>query len=387
MSKSAESADELADALKAAQESLAVINQQLEAAKVAMASATELQTQMAAIHADAQAKLVEMTNAATQSVAARTTITDLQTVIAAKSDHIEGAQLHADKVRADLDRKLTEATLHVTEAEGLKSRTQSAADTATTVLTEIRTIRGSVETDAASVSGHQEAAEAALDVVKGLADKSETIESRIAEYEKRLADLGAESVSRLKTIENLLPGATSAGLAASLDARRTTFVNPHSRWQWVFVGSLIAIVLVAISGLWHVYNLKTLPSYDDLFRLWLARLPVAGALLWLALHASRESALAKRLEEDYGYKSAIASSFEGFRRQMADIDVTLNPDSPLAKLCANTLATLAAPPGRIYDKHELTVSPIKELKDSAQAAADALKPIVDAAKILKTPAA
>jgi hypothetical protein len=26
-----------------------------------------------------------------------------------------------------------------------------------------------------------------------------------------------------------------------------------------------------------------------------------GALLWLALHASRESALAKRLEEDYGY--------------------------------------------------------------------------------------
>jgi hypothetical protein len=102
--------------------------------------------------------------------------------------------------------------------------------------------------------------------------------------------------------------------------------------------------------------------------LWLSRLPIAGALVWLALHASRESALAKRLEEDYGYKSAIAACFEGFRKQMSEIGKDVAPDSPLAKLCSNTLTTIATPPGVIYEKHALTVTPSDELKKAAKAA-------------------
>jgi hypothetical protein len=130
---------------------------------------------------------------------------------------------------------------------------------------------------------------------------------------------------------------------------------------------VLAIVVVAISGLWHVYHAEKVPTYDELARLWLARLPIAGALVWLALHASRESALAKRLEEDYGYKSAVASCFEGFRKQMSEIGKDVPHDSPLAKLCEDTLAAIASPPGRIYDKHELTVSPSGELTEAAKA--------------------
>ena len=89
-------------------------------------------------------------------------------------------------------------------------------------------------------------------------------------------------------------------------------------------------------------------------------------MVWLALHSSRESALATRLEEDYGYKSAIASCFEGFQKQMSELETTVAPDSPVAKLCANTLSTIATPPGRIYDKHELTVSPTSELEQVAK---------------------
>lgn len=57
-----------------------------------------------------------------------------------------------------------------------------------------------------------------------------------------------------------------------------------------------ALVLLVISGLWHICQANTFPTYDELGRLWLARLPVAGALVWLAVYASHESALAKRLE-------------------------------------------------------------------------------------------
>ena len=223
--------------------------------------------------------------------------------------------------------------------------------------------------------------------MKSLADKSATVEARIADYEKHLTELETESAERLKTIDGLLPGATSAGLAHSLDKRRQSFLNPQKRWQAVFVCSLLAIIAAAINGLLHVYQMKTVPAFDELARLWLARLPVAGALLWLALHASRETALAKRLEEDYGYKSAVAQSFEGFRRQMAEISVELKSDSPLAKLCGDTLTTLAMPPGRIYDKHKLTVSPLDELRESAKTLTEGAKPIAEVAKALKLPGA
>jgi hypothetical protein len=83
------------------------------------------------------------------------------------------------------------------------------------------------------------------------------------------------------------------------------------------------------------------------------------------LHASHESALAKRLEEDYGYKAAIAQSFEGFQKQMAEIGEEAAAGSPLAKLCEDTLSTIASPPGRIYDKHQLTATPVKEAKELA----------------------
>ncbi len=307
-----------------AQNALAEINQLLESAKNTAA-------QVVAASNEAKAKLEEITSAAAEATAAKTKITDLQTVIAAKSEHIEDARVHADKVRADLDGKLTEATQQATEAEGLKTRAQSAADGAAEILTAIRTTKGSAETDAEAVGKARGVAEESAEITKSLADKSATVEARVADYEKHLNELQTQSAGRLKTIDGLLPGATSAGLAYSLDKRRQSFLNPQKRWQAVFVCSLLAIIVVAVNGLLHVYQMKTVPTFDELARLWLARLPVAAALLWLALHASRETALAKRLEEDYGYKSAVASCFEGFRRQMAEISVELKSDSPLAK--------------------------------------------------------
>jgi hypothetical protein len=388
-----------------AQAALTEINQLVASAKTAATASTEAQAQVVAILNDAKAKLEEIGTAATEAVAAKTKVADLQTVVATKSQHIEDAQVHADKVRGELDRKLTEATQQATEAEASKTRAQSASDAATTVLTEIRTTKGSADTDADAVAKARKTAEDSAEIAKGLADKSATIEARIAEYEKSLEEFKQTAADRLKTIETLLPGATGAGLAHSLDKRRQSFLNPQKRWQWIFVGSVLAIVFVAVNGWWQIAKIESAPSsketsqleqasqsndphqFQQLFRLWLARLPVGAALLWLAVHAAREAALAKRIEEDYGYKSTVAASFEGFRRQMADLDANLKSDSPLAKLCGDTLATLAMLPGRIYDKHKLTVSPMDELRESAKVITEGAKPIAEVAKTLKVPGA
>lgn len=56
-------------------------------------------------------------------------------------------------------------------------------------------------------------------------------------------------------------------------------------------------------------------------------------------------ALAKRLEEEYGYKSAIASSFEDLHQQMTQIGGSAEKGGPVERLCVDTLAIIANPPG------------------------------------------
>ncbi len=361
------------DILRDARSAMTTITGLLEVAKTATVSIEEDQKQIAEALTDAQAKLSDVTNAATIAVAARTKITDDQAVIATKSDHIQNAQEHADLVRGNLDRVLTTATQQATGAEGQSARAQAAADGAATLLVDMQRSKGVAETDVAAIVTARETAEESTALIKGLADKSAEVETRIAEYERRLAELEQQCSSQLQTITDLLPGATSAGLAHAFDDRRKTFLKPHDRWQLIFVISLLAIIGLAVSGWWALYygrpEAVSTPSYDEVLRMWLSRVPIAGALVWLALHAGRESALAKRLEEDYGYKSAIAASFLGFHKQMAEIGADTESNKPLAKLCGVTLATIASPPGRIYDNHKLTVTPADELTDAAKTAA------------------
>lgn len=313
----------------------------------------------------AEAKLGDVLGVATAALAAKTQIVDEQAVIAAKSAHIQSAQEHADSVRAELDRLQTAATQQATEIEGQRVRAQSAAETAGLVLIEIHQRAADASAAAEAAANSREEALDATATSKSLADKAVSTEEVIAAYEKKLAEFEVQFTKQLDTITSLLPGATAAGLAHAFDDRRKTFLKPGERWQTVFVISIVLLVLLALSGLWNVYSTGASLTWDELGRLWLARLPIAGALIWLAMHASREAALAKRLEEDYGYKAAIAASFQGFQKQMADIVNSTTENSPLGKLCGDTLATIANPPGRIYERHQLSITPSDELVSGA----------------------
>lgn len=349
-----------------------IVEQHSRNAAAAIASATEAQTQAGAAIAEAQAKLQEISAAATQAVAAKTQITDAQAVIATKSDHIDGAQKHADQVRGQMDRALTAAQASATEADGLKTRTASIADGISQM--QVVVAKSKTDADANAEATRQSLATASLAVeeLKRLAGKADQTEKDIADYEARLADLEKQCKEQLKTIVGLLPGATSAGLASAFDERRQTFLEPSRRWQWWFVGSVIALIVLGATGLAQLYMGNEALSYEKVLRVWLARVPVAAALVWLALYTSREASLAKRLEEDYGYKSAIAASFQGFQKQMQEIAETVGAESPLGKLCHDTLIAIASPPGRIYEKHALTVSPSGEIKELVGALVEAL---------------
>lgn len=323
--------------------------------------------------AEAQKLLADAKSAASAISAAAEKMVSDQAVIATKSAHIQDAQAHADKVRAELDRVLTTASGDAAKAEALRARSQTASDDIAKVSGDVVASKNSVDVALAAVVEAQESAEESSVTSRGLAEKAAQIESNLGKYEQRLQELGEQCQKQLATITGLLPGATSAGLASAFDKRAGSFKTPQKRWQWVFIGSLLSLIALGLTGAWHAIFSHTVLSYDELARLWLARLPVAAALLWLTLHAGRESALSKRLEEDYGYKSAIASSFEGFRHQMAEASSKAGDGTPLSKLCDDTLSTIATPPGRIYERHKLTVTPGNEIAGLAAALVAAIK--------------
>jgi hypothetical protein len=312
---------------------------------------------------DSKSKFEEVSAIATRALAAGTKISDEQSVIATKSAHIEDAKTHSDKVRTELDNIVIVANSKSTEAEALRVRTSTAADAVTKLNDSSKAAKLEIDANAAAIKRALDSSTQDSQKTKSLADIATSTEQRLKSYEEELAHLHEMSQEKIKEINGLLPGATSAGLAHAFDARGKNFTEPSKLWQWVFVGSLILLVLIAGAGLVEVYAAGAKLDYSGILRLWLSRLPIAGALVWLALYASREAALAKRLEEDYAYKAAVSMSFQGFQQQMKAIQEEARPDTPVGKLCSDTLATIASPPGRIYDKHKLTISPSSELAE------------------------
>jgi len=327
--------------------------------KTADVLATQAQAMAASV--DAIAMRDRAAAVLTEILAAKIKVADDQVVVATKSTHIEEAQQHSTKVRGELDQILIATQKQASDAEGASARAKSAEEKVVELLSNVRATKAAVDVENVAFTAFKSQAETATTTLMQLAGAAKTTEERVNAYETQLVELKLQADQQLAEITGLLPGATSAGLAHAFDQRRQSFMKPTVMWQSMFLGSVVFLIVLASSAFWHVVAAPAPLTYDEIFRLWLARLPVAGAALWLALHSARESALAKRLEEDYGYKAAIAASFQGFHKQMSDLGTLAGPDTALGKLCADTLATIASPPGRIYDKHGLTVTPAKEL--------------------------
>ena len=347
-----------------------------------------------AVITEAVEGLASIKDAHKEALALKTKIEDHQTVIATKSEHIENARKHGDEVISELDRQLTTAKTQATEAETHKTRAQTAADTVTKLAGDVKAAVSTAETDGNAISGILTAAKESAAKTNALANKAESVQQILTNYEKRLAELNEQGKVRLaqfeeegatwlassdkraqtmlKTIESLLPGAASAGLSSSFGDRRQSFAAPQKKWEAWFIGSVVSIFVLALIGFIQLHLMEKLTA-EDVLIYWLMRAPLAVPLVWLALHASREVALAKRLEEDYGYKVAMSACFEGFRKQMSEIGTDVGSEHPLGKLCADTLKTIADPPGRIYAKEKLTTTPADQMTEIAKAVKEAIE--------------
>jgi hypothetical protein len=350
---------------------LGQLKQLLTEAREASDKISEATPKFAAAATEVELKRSAIATSATEVETKRSTV-------ATHAQQVDDAQKRAAEVRGMLDKLLISANQTQAEADGLKQSVESAKSSASQADADIAAIKATVDENAKAVAAALVASNTSSAKTKGLASIAETVEKRVNDYEAKLVELSAQCDAQLDAIKSLLPGATSAGLASAFDKRRQTFLQPGIRWQRWFIGSIVTLAVITLASLIEAWFHISTMTYQQLLVQWLSRLPFAAALVWLAMHASRESALAKRLEEDYGFKASVASSFQGFQEQMKIVGGSVAGNEPLKALCDATLAQITNPPGRIYEKHALIVSPATELLKAAQM-------IVDAAKAGKLP--
>lgn len=214
-----------------------------------------------------------------------------------------------------------------------------ARDAALALPETLKTLRN---TNSETLQMHEE-----ISKFREAAEKSHLfIEEVNNEIQQRLTEIQ----NILNRCNNALRASTGVGLAAAFSKHAET-LRESSRW---WVGTLfLSFIAMVVIGLWRInsiLNMMEIKNPDTsiitlnmIFSLFLLAAPI-----WLAWIAAKRIAHLFRLIEDYEFKAAISSSYEGYRREAARF-----ADKNFAeRILDSALTRFDEPPLRFVEKNE-----------------------------------
>jgi hypothetical protein len=152
------------------------------------------------------------------------------------------------------------------------------------------------------------------------------LEKEIEDKNNRLEELykveGKKYTALFKKIEGLLPGATSAGLAAAFQQQKRKYQNPDTFWSVVFVITMIVMISFGYKIASEAVALGPAISPSLVLSKILARTPLLIGIIWLGVFSSKQQSQNKRLGQEYAHKESVSSSYEGFKRQIDNLGQT-----------------------------------------------------------------
>lgn len=239
---------------------------------------------------------------------------------------------------------------HITTAKESSANLLAAIQKTTATTNELHERAKTAQT---AIEALEKAAKAKTESVSELIEKSQVLEKSVTEYEKNLARLQDEFAAMKDKVENLLPGATSAGLASAFCSQKQRFRLPRLAWMGTFLACIAGLLIIA--SRFHAPD----PTWDAIGRELLQRLPFIVPLVWLGIYSGRQYMMSLRIEEDYAYKEAVSTAFEGYKRELAS-----NPEAA-TRLYDNVLAVISRRPGLIYEGEQNDITPLTPAIEAA----------------------
>lgn len=173
-----------------------------------------------------------------------------------------------------------------------------------------------------------------------------------------------------KQIENLLPGATSAGLSSAYNEMRNKFSKSAEWYAGGFYVSL-SILLVTVLCIRDVVLVDTIPidkgiwiSLLVLLGNFAVKIPFIIPALWLVIFMSRRRSEAERLSQEYVHKEVLAKSYDSYKQQIEKLSKE-DQKELLPVLMEGMIRAISLNPAETLDKKHQSDSPISEvLKDN-----------------------
>lgn len=173
-----------------------------------------------------------------------------------------------------------------------------------------------------------------------------------------------------KQIENLLPGATSAGLSSAYNEMRNKFSKSAKWYAGGFYVSL-SILLVTILSIRDVVLVDKIPldkgiwiSLLVLLGNFAVKIPFIIPALWLVIFMSRRRSEAERLSQEYVHKEVLAKSYDSYKQQIEKLSKE-DQKELLPVLMEGMIRAISLNPAETLDKKHQSDSPISEvLKDN-----------------------
>lgn len=147
--------------------------------------------------------------------------------------------------------------------------------------------------------------------------RKEQLDKFKTEQETKYKTLNAE-------IENLLPGATSAGLASAYHELKESFNKPIKNYSKIFYVSILGMLVLSIFtvsdevGFFYI-KFNDISSVSELFTNLIYKLPLIIPILWLTMFASKRRSESLRLQQEYAHKEALAKSYQSFKKQIEEL--------------------------------------------------------------------
>ncbi|MCQ2965510.1 MAG: hypothetical protein MJ250_02075 [Alphaproteobacteria bacterium] len=245
--------------------------------------------------------------------------------IFSKADNLQGLLCNAKNIIEQFDVKEKEFVdvLEIAKSnlENLENRISCADEDIKIILDN----RKQSDQELNNVLGIKQSFENNCDKVKELLDENEQLKIDLKNQIQRTKELNQK-------IEDLIPGATSVGLASSFNKKVSDLTPSKYIWLSIFIGCLIWLFIVILN-----INKEELSGANDIQYLF-KNIPFVIAPIWGGWFSARSYGHIVRLQEKYNYKSAMSIAFEGYKKQFADIKTSESVEGMLSILSMKVLS-------------------------------------------------
>lgn len=152
--------------------------------------------------------------------------------------------------------------------------------------------------------------------------------NEIEEYKKKIEQLYLECEELKNKSAQAYRITNTNGLAGSFKERATTLHNSSKWWIGGLIASLFALWWIGSNQVEKLQTLYATPNINTaaIILQSITALLSITAPLWFAWLSTSQIHKLFKLSEDYGFKSSVSQSYEGYRKETADISEELLKD-------------------------------------------------------------